>query len=59
MHKRLPASELARKGIKDARESEPVNPQMYFFSYYFWREADKNRKGSGKLTKIIILHKLL
>lgn len=54
MHKRLPGTQLARKDVKNARESEPVNPQTYFFSYYFWREAEKNRKGSGKLTKIII-----
>lgn len=41
MHKRLPASELARKGIKDARESEPVNPQMYFFLIIFGGKPTK------------------
>lgn len=41
MHKRLPASELARKGTEDARESEPVNPQMYFFPIIFGGKPTK------------------
>lgn len=41
MHEKLPAIGLARKSIKNARESEPVNPQMYFFFPIIFGEEPK------------------
>lgn len=51
MHEKLPAIGLARKSIKNARESEPVNPQMYFFFLLFLERSRKKQEGLWKVDK--------
>lgn len=44
--------QVGQRGHKGCqRESEPVNSQMYFFSYYFWMEADSKQEEIWKVNK--------